>query len=102
MMGDNRDNSLDSRTKLMVRDLSGATGERAQHGWYVPAENLVGRAEFIFFSHDPSAAGWLEPWKWPQAIVQPHLGRFFMAMRELTAWRRIGHASRGPSSLPRR
>jgi signal peptidase I len=79
MMGDNRDDSLDSRTKLMVRDLSGATGERAQHGWYVPAENLVGRAEFIFFSHDPSAAGWLEPWKWPQAVGS-RIGRFFMAI----------------------
>ena len=40
----------------------------------MPAENLVGRAEFIFFSHDPSAAGWLEPWKWPQAI---RFSRFF-------------------------
>src|SRR4051794_15365481 len=37
MMGDNRDDSLDSRTKLIVRDSNGATGERAQHGWYVPA-----------------------------------------------------------------
>jgi len=41
------------------------------------AENLVGRAEFIFFSHDPSAAGWLEPWKWPQAI---RFSRFFQAI----------------------
>jgi signal peptidase I len=76
MMGDNRDDSLDSRTTLIVRDMLGASGERAQ-GWYVPAENLVGRAEFIFFSHDPSAAGWLEPWKWPQAI---RFSRFFMAI----------------------
>ena len=80
MMGDNRDDSLDSRTRLIVRDPSGMTGERAQHGWYVPAENLVGRAEFIFFSHDPTAAGWLEPWKWPQAIGS-RLNRFFMAIR---------------------
>jgi len=79
MMGDNRDDSLDSRTKLIVRDLSGLPGERGQLGWYVPAENLVGRAEFIFFSHDPMAAGWLEPWKWPQAII-PRLNRFFMAI----------------------
>ena len=44
---------------------------------HYPAENLVGRAEFIFFSHDPSVAGWLEPWKWPQAI---RFNRFFMAI----------------------
>jgi signal peptidase I len=40
-MGDNRDNSADSRI------LSGVG--------YVPLENLVGRAEFIFFSTDGSA-----------------------------------------------
>src|SRR5882724_5985141 len=77
VMGDNRDDSLDSRTRLMLRDFSGSTRDRDQLGWYVPAENLVGRAEFIFFSHDPSAAGWLEPWKWPQAI---RFSRFFMAI----------------------
>jgi signal peptidase I len=76
-MGDNRDDSLDSRTQLQVRDASGAIRTRDELGWYVPAENLVGRAEFIFFSHDPSAAGWLEPWKWPQAI---RFSRFFQAI----------------------
>ena len=49
---------------------------RAQLGWYVPAENLVGRAEFIFFS-TTTAAGWCEPWKWPAAI---RFSRFFMAI----------------------
>jgi signal peptidase I len=51
MMGDNRDNSDDSR---------GNVG-------YVPAENLVGRAELRFFSIDDSAI-WYEPWTWPGAI----------------------------------
>jgi signal peptidase I len=51
-MGDNRDNSQDSRTREVG---------------YVPAENLVGRAEFLFFSIDPSAHWW-EVWKWPFAI----------------------------------
>ena len=51
MMGDNRDNSDDSR---------GDVG-------YVPAENLVGRAELRFFSIDESAI-WYEPWTWPGAI----------------------------------
>ncbi len=61
MMGDNRDNSADSRY------LSGVG--------YVPAENLVGRAEFIFFSAD-GAALW-EIWKWPWAI---RWGRFFTSI----------------------
>jgi signal peptidase I len=53
MMGDNRDNSQDSRVLSAVG--------------YVPGENLVGRAEFIFFSTDGSARLW-EIWKWPFAI----------------------------------
>ena len=52
-MGDNRDNSLDSRAR-------GGVG-------MVPAENLVGRAEFLFFSTDGSARIW-EFWRWPFAI----------------------------------
>jgi signal peptidase I len=53
MMGDNRDNSLDSRVPTEVG--------------FVPFENLIGRAEFLFFSTDGSA-GLLEVWKWPFAI----------------------------------
>jgi signal peptidase I len=52
-MGDNRDNSSDSRVLTQVG--------------YIPAENLVGRAEIIFFSSDGSAKFW-EVWKWPSAI----------------------------------
>lgn len=52
-MGDNRDDSLDSRVLNQVG--------------FVPVENLVGRAEFLFFSHDSSAHIW-EVWKWPGAI----------------------------------
>ena len=51
MMGDNRDNSDDSRASV----------------GYVPAEDLVGRAELRFFSIDDSAI-WYEPWTWPGAI----------------------------------
>ena len=54
MMGDNRDNSSDSR------DPNGGVD-------YVPVENLVGRAEFLFFSTDGSAHLW-EPWKWLFAV----------------------------------
>jgi len=61
-MGDNRDNSLDSRV------LNGVG--------YVPAENLVGRAEILFFSTNGSASLW-EFWKWPGAI---RFGRFFQTL----------------------
>jgi signal peptidase I len=53
MMGDNRDNSQDSRVLSAVG--------------YVPGENLIGRAQFIFFSTDGSARLW-EFWKWPFAV----------------------------------
>lgn len=49
MMGDNRDDSSDSRVPSAVG--------------FVPAENLVGRAEIIFFSTDGSARLW-EVWRW--------------------------------------
>jgi len=58
-MGDNRDSSQDSR-------VINAVG-------YVPFENLVGRAEFLFFSHDDSARLW-EIWKWPFAIRYSRIG----------------------------
>ncbi len=53
MMGDNRDNSTDSR---VPPDQNGVG--------YVPFENLVGRAEMIFFSVGKGEAAW-EFWKWP-------------------------------------
>ena len=52
-MGDNRDNSLDSRFMNGVG--------------FVPVENLVGRAEFIFFSID-ARAPWWQVWEWPFEI----------------------------------
>ena len=54
-MGDNRDNSLDSR----VASTHGGVG-------FIPAENLVGRADIIFFSTNGGAQIW-EFWKWPAA-----------------------------------
>jgi signal peptidase I len=52
-MGDNRDNSLDSRVLNAVG--------------FIPLENLVGRAEFIFFSIDATSPWW-EVWEWPFEI----------------------------------
>jgi len=57
MMGDNRDNSNDSR---------GDVG-------YVPNENLVGKAELIFFSTNGSAHWW-EVWKWPWTVRYERIG----------------------------
>jgi signal peptidase I len=51
-MGDNRDNSLDSR---------------ADNVGFIPIENLIGRAEIIFFSTNGQARLW-EIWNWPAAI----------------------------------
>lgn len=63
VMGDNRDNSSDSRAP------NGGVG-------FVPAENLVGRAEFLFFSLDSGSRFW-EIWKWPWAI---RFNRLFQAV----------------------
>jgi signal peptidase I len=52
-MGDNRDNSQDSRVLNMVG--------------YIPLENLVGRAEFIFFSTNADTPLW-QFWQWPRQI----------------------------------
>ncbi|HKA64446.1 MAG TPA: signal peptidase I [Methyloceanibacter sp.] len=53
MMGDNRDNSTDSRFLSEVG--------------YVPFENVVGRAQIIFFSIDEDASFW-QIWKWPTDV----------------------------------
>ena len=52
VMGDNRDNSQDSRFLNTVG--------------YIPYKNLVGRAEFIFFSLENSR--FFQFWKWPNAL----------------------------------
>jgi signal peptidase I len=52
-MGDNRDNSQDSRVMSAVG--------------FIPAENLVGHAVILFFSTNGEASWW-EVWKWPFAI----------------------------------
>ncbi len=67
MMGDNRDNSTDSRAAWGVG--------------FVPFENFVGRAELIFFSaafDEPDAFSLFTPWRWPFDI---RWRRFFSLVR---------------------
>ncbi|CCD94787.1 Signal peptidase I (SPase I) (Leader peptidase I) [Bradyrhizobium sp. ORS 375] len=53
MMGDNRDNSTDSRVPAAVG--------------YVPFENIIGRAQMIFFSIRENEHAWAF-WRWPMSI----------------------------------
>lgn len=62
MMGDNRDNSQDSRVLNFVG--------------YIPEEYLVGRAELIAFSSDGSTRFW-EVWNWFSSL---RLHRFFLTL----------------------
>jgi signal peptidase I len=61
-MGDNRNNSQDSRTNRIG---------------FVPIENLVGKAQVIWFSLDSETRFW-QIWKWPFAI---RWGRIFDRIR---------------------
>ncbi|WP_223276204.1 signal peptidase I [Sphingomonas daechungensis] len=56
LMGDNRDDSLDSRFSVQ----EGGIG-------FVPVENLIGRATVIFWSTDGSSE-YLKPWTWFSAL----------------------------------
>ena len=64
-MGDNRDNSLDSRAPMEI-----GVG-------FVPAENLVGKAQVILLSWDP-AASLFKPWTW---VLDARPSRFFNVLQ---------------------
>jgi len=53
MMGDNRDNSLDSRVPSAVG--------------YVPFENFIGKAQIVFFSIGDGEPAW-HIWSWPWSV----------------------------------
>jgi signal peptidase I len=61
VMGDNRDDSLDSR----VPANAGGVG-------FVPEENLVGRVDLVLFSSDPDVASWDIP-HWSGALRRSRL-----------------------------
>lgn len=69
MMGDNRDNSSDSRVMPVP-------GRRDWVG-FVPVENFVGRAEILFFSKE-NGRDWWAFWRW---IPDMRFGRFFQAIK---------------------
>ena len=63
-LGDNRDCSKDSRFLSSVG--------------YVHEDNLVGKAQFIFFSSDKSVASFFYFWKWHESL---RFDRFFKRIR---------------------
>jgi len=62
LMGDNRDDSLDSR----FTPAEGGLG-------MVPVDHLVGKATFAFWSTDGSASYW-QPWTWFSALRAERIG----------------------------
>jgi signal peptidase I len=70
LLGDNRDDSLDSR----FRTREGGIG-------MVPLENLIGRASFTFWSTDGSAS-WFKPWTWFSALRGHRIGNGYSGKAE--------------------
>ena len=78
MMGDNRDNSLDSRFASGASSCQSASVQPFLNAGtpgvgFVPAENLVGKAEVIMFSWKRGAS-LFKPWTW---VLNLDFGRFF-------------------------
>jgi signal peptidase I len=83
MMGDNRDNSLDSRVEPnFAAPRQGGVG-------FVPAENLVGKAQIILLSWYPPSdpfetgkrhegASLFKPWTW---FTEARPSRFFRILK---------------------
>ncbi|MDE2412333.1 MAG: signal peptidase I [Sphingomonadales bacterium] len=66
LMGDNRDNSADSRVPF----------DRGGLGGPVPQDNLLGRATVMMWSTD-GGAEWLKPWTWFTAARWSRIGSGF-------------------------
>lgn len=56
MMGDNRDNSVDSRVPSSMEGIG-----------YIPEDNIIGRAEIIVFSIGGGTQFW-QVWNWPTSL----------------------------------
>jgi signal peptidase I len=70
LMGDNRDDSADSR----FAQAEGGIG-------MVPVNNLIGRAGFTFWSTDGSASWW-KPWTWFTALRASRIGNGYKGQAE--------------------
>ena len=70
LMGDNRDDSLDSRYPTM----EGGVG-------MLPTQNLIGRASFTFWSTD-GGASYLKPWTWFSALRARRIGNGYTGAEE--------------------
>jgi signal peptidase I len=70
MMGDNRDDSLDSRFPMEI----GGIG-------MVPVDDLIGRAVVTFWSTDGSASYW-KPWTWFTALRATRIGNGYKGEAE--------------------
>ena len=70
LMGDNRDDSLDSR----YPSYAGGIG-------MVPVENLIGRAMVTFWSTDGSAS-YVKPWTWFSALRASRIGNGYTGAAE--------------------
>jgi signal peptidase I len=70
VMGDNRDDSLDSRFQPM----EGGVG-------FLPVENIVGRATVTFWSTDGSSSYW-KPWTWFTALRASRIGNGYAGKAE--------------------
>jgi signal peptidase I len=65
MMGDNRDDSADSRFSVEEEGVG-----------LLPSDHVIGRALIAFFSTDGSAE-WIKPWTWVSAARWDRVGRTF-------------------------
>ena len=70
LMGDNRDDSMDSR----FATADGGVG-------MLPVENLVGRASFTFWSTDGTAS-YVKPWTWFSAMRGSRIGNGYTGSAE--------------------
>lgn len=65
MMGDNRDDSMDSRFPRAAEGIG-----------FLPEDHLIGEALITFFSTDGTAE-WLKPWTWVSAARWQRIGETF-------------------------